>query len=279
MLKRKTHRSKKIANNTFPLIRYSFDTLEKAFDLTQFYNDNSGNFFSKRRDVMNTIQLMTEIDTFSRKIEAEKTNFTPKFFAFLDSDIKPDNAVKNENPSLVQSRHISDFQRAQMNRTYSNTYDQYIDKDLKEYKYFAETIDSSRRYELIEISNENVGYQKNIVANSISNMERYKEYKNYWQLGLHQQYSWAVICLIFLFIGAPLGSIIRKGGYGVPVLVAIMFFMTFILLSITGEKFNRASVLDPVINAWLPVIVLLPLSIYVTLKALSDSKIAFLKSN
>jgi lipopolysaccharide export system permease protein len=172
----------------------------------------------------------------------------------------------------------SDFQRAEMNRTYSNTYEQHITKDLKDYNTFAEIIDSARRYELLEISSENVSYQKNMISNSISNIQRYKEYKDYWEMGFHQQYSWAVICIIFLFIGAPLGSIIRKGGYGVPVLVAIMFFMAFILLSITGEKFNKASVLNPVINAWLPVIVLLPISIYITINALRDSKIVFLKS-
>jgi lipopolysaccharide export system permease protein len=274
-VERKNSSLKRTSENTFPLIRYSFDTLEKAFDLTLFYNDNSGNFFSKRRDVMNSLQLLEEIDTFRHKIIAEKKFLSPNFTSILDTKIKPDTGKES---LMVRPKGISDFQRAEMRRTYSNTYDQFINRDLKEYGSFAETIDSSRRFELVEISSENVSYQKNMISNSLSNIERYKEYKNYWELGLHQQYSWAVICIIFLFIGAPLGSIIRKGGYGVPVLVAIMFFMAFILLSITGEKFSRASVFNPVINAWLPVIILLPLSIYVTVKALKDSKILFLKS-
>ena len=96
---------------------------------------------------------------------------------------------------------------------------------------------------------------------------------------MHHQYSWALICVVFLVIGAPLGSIIRKGGYGVPVLVAITFFMAFILLSILGEKMNKASALNPVINAWMPVIVLLPISVYITIKAYLDSKILFLRKH
>lgn len=275
-IERKNSSLKRSSENTFPLIRYSFDTLEKAFDLTLFYNDNSGNFFSKRRDVMNSIQLMEEIDTFRNKIIAEKTFLRPNFTSILDTRIKQE--IK-EDRSMMRPHNISDFQRAEMKRTYSNTYDQYINRELKAYSSFSETIDSSRRYELLEMSTENVSYQKNMISNSISNIDRYKEYKNYWELGLHQQYSWALICIVFLFIGAPLGSIIRKGGYGVPVLVAIMFFMAFILLSISGEKFNRASVLNPIINAWLPVLILLPLSIYVTIKALNDSKIANIGSN
>ncbi|MGE5355035.1 MAG: LptF/LptG family permease [Deltaproteobacteria bacterium] len=274
-VERKISSFKKSSENTFPLFRYSFDTLEKSFDLSQFYNDNSGSFFSKRRDVMNSVQLMAEIDTFRKKITAEHEFLKPGFITILDKNI---NTASVENKKMLRPKEITEFQRAEMKRTYSNIYDQYINKDLDKYKCFAETIDSSRRYELLEVSYENTSYQKNIINNTISNIERYKEYKDYWELGLHQQYSWALICVIFLFIGAPLGSIIRKGGYGVPVLVAIMFFMAFIMLSIMGDKFSRANVLNPIINAWLPVIVLLPISIYITVNALRDSRIIFLKS-
>jgi lipopolysaccharide export system permease protein len=111
------------------------------------------------------------------------------------------------------------------------------------------------------------------MISSIASIKRFKRYRDYWILGLNQIYSWAFICLVFLFIGAPLGSIIRKGGYGYPVLFAILFFTIFILLSISGEKFNRGGFFNPIFNAWLPVIVLMPVSIFLTLKALADSKI------
>ena len=260
--------------NTYPLVRYRFDTLEKAFDLSHFYDDRSGSFFSKRRDVMNSVQLITEIDTFSSKINAEKKNFRPKFAVLTQS------VNKDANPKRIYTGNkLSEFQRAEAQRTYSNVFDQFIKKDLREYDRFIEIIDSSRQYELMNIANENLVSQKHLINHSISNIRSYREYRDYWELGLHQQYSWALICVVFLFIGAPLGSIIRKGGYGVPVLVAITFFMAFILLSILGEKMNKASALNPVINAWMPVIVLLPISVYITIKAYLDSKILFLRKH
>ena len=254
--------------DVYPLIRTSFDTLEKSFDMSEFDNSNSGSFFSKRRDVMNSVQLMVQIDTFNNKIKSENENFGPKFIKnmFLTR------GNSNSQVSDIEKLRRSNLDRAQMNRTYSNTYDQIISKDLKEYNYFGETIDSTRRYELYQAAFEAIGYEKTSIMNSISSIDRYKGFKNYWEMGLHQQYSWALICIVFLFIGAPLGSIIRKGGYGYPVLIAILFFMVFILLSISGDKFSKSNHFNSIFNAWLPVIVLFPVSILLTIKALKDSK-------
>ncbi len=110
------------------------------------------------------------------------------------------------------------------------------------------------------------------MTSNINSIERLKKYRDYWILGLNQQYSWAFICIIFLFVGAPIGSIIRKGGYGYPVLVTILFFMAFILLSISGIKFNRSGLFNPYFNAWLPVIFIFPISIFLTIKAIADTK-------
>ena len=87
---------------------------------------------------------------------------------------------------------------------------------------------------------------------------------------LNQQYSWAMVCIIFLFIGAPLGSIIRKGGYGYPLLVAIMFYMIFIISTIYGEKLVRSDAMSGVQAAWMPCLMLTPWAILFTIMAIRD---------
>jgi lipopolysaccharide export system permease protein len=91
-------------------------------------------------------------------------------------------------------------------------------------------------------------------------------------LRLNQQYSWAVICVVFLFIGAPLGSIIRKGGYGYPLLVAILFYMIFIISTIFGEKLVKNEGITGFQAAWLPCIILSPWALLLTIMALRDVK-------
>jgi lipopolysaccharide export system permease protein len=89
----------------------------------------------------------------------------------------------------------------------------------------------------------------------------------------HQQFSWAIICIVFVFIGAPLGSIIRKGGYGYPLLVAIIFYVSFIISIIMGEKLIKKDDFSPIAAAWIPVMLLAPFAISLTYLALRDVKI------
>ncbi|MGN6195578.1 MAG: LptF/LptG family permease [Ginsengibacter sp.] len=89
----------------------------------------------------------------------------------------------------------------------------------------------------------------------------------------HKKLSLSIACLVLFFIGAPLGSIIRKGGLGMPLVMALLFFMAFYLLNIFGEKFTKDHVLVPIIGMWLPVIVLTPVGFFLTYKAMHDSQL------
>jgi lipopolysaccharide export system permease protein len=74
-------------------------------------------------------------------------------------------------------------------------------------------------------------------------------------------------------IGAPLGAIIRRGGLGTPLIFAIGFFMLFYFSSTVGEKFAKEDSLTPFMGMWLATFVLLPLGLFLTYKALNDSKL------
>lgn len=89
----------------------------------------------------------------------------------------------------------------------------------------------------------------------------------------HRKFSLSFACLVLLFIGAPLGSIIRKGGLGLPILVALLFFTIFHLLNTFGEKLVKQNVLTPMTGMWLPIIVLLPIGAFFTYKANRDSQL------
>ena len=80
----------------------------------------------------------------------------------------------------------------------------------------------------------------------------------------------ALSILIFFFIGAPLGAIIRKGGLGVPVIVSVFTFILFYITSVSGEKMFREGEWS-IVGCWFSVIVLTPLSVFFTVKANGDS--------
>lgn len=96
-----------------------------------------------------------------------------------------------------------------------------------------------------------------------------KQNKTEW----HRKYAMSLSCLVLFFIGAPLGSIIRKGGLGMPLLVSIFFFLIFHLLNMFGDKFVREDIMAPAAGMWLSVIVLTPIGAFLTYKAMHDSQL------
>lgn len=89
----------------------------------------------------------------------------------------------------------------------------------------------------------------------------------------HKKVALAFSCLVMFFIGAPLGSIIKKGGFGLPVILSIGFFIIFYVVSIMSEKYAREGLLDSAVAAWTPNMVLIPFGIFFLRQARNDSRL------
>ncbi|HXO75687.1 MAG TPA: LptF/LptG family permease, partial [Puia sp.] len=89
----------------------------------------------------------------------------------------------------------------------------------------------------------------------------------------HEKITLAVAVLVMFLIGAPLGSIIRKGGIGLPLVFAVVFFVIFFLLNNFGKKFVSQAVLSPIAGMWMATYVLTPIGFFLTYKALNDSQL------
>jgi lipopolysaccharide export system permease protein len=89
----------------------------------------------------------------------------------------------------------------------------------------------------------------------------------------HKKFTLSVACLVMFLIGAPLGSIIRKGGLGTPLVFAIVFFVLFHLLNTFGEKFVRSGQTNAVVGMWLSTFILVPVSAFLIYKAMHDSQL------
>jgi len=89
----------------------------------------------------------------------------------------------------------------------------------------------------------------------------------------NRKFAMSFACFVFFFIGAPLGAIIRKGGLGMPVVVSVLFFVVYYVISITGEKFAKELVWNPAAGMWFASFIFLPLGIFLSYKATTDSVI------
>lgn len=104
----------------------------------------------------------------------------------------------------------------------------------------------------------------------IENHER--EFRRF-EIAWYQKYTQAFACFVMFLIGAPLGAIIKKGGLGLPVLVSIIFFIVYYMLTITGEKWAKEGVTDPFWGTWFSCLVLLPFGFFFLKQARKDARL------
>lgn len=93
------------------------------------------------------------------------------------------------------------------------------------------------------------------------------------EVAWHQKFKLSIACFIFFFIGAPLGAIIRKGGLGLPVVVSVIFFVLYHVISMTGEKAVKTGEWNVEFGLWLSTIIVLPLGLFLTYKATTDAQL------
>jgi lipopolysaccharide export system permease protein len=122
-----------------------------------------------------------------------------------------------------------------------------------------------------------IGLALNNVKGTIQSIDAKKsEFKiktkrlNKFEMALHDKYVLAIACIILFFVGAPLGAIIRKGGMGLPMVVAIVLFLTYHFIGIFAKNSAEDGTLHPFIATWLSTVIMLPLSIWLTYRATTD---------
>lgn len=110
------------------------------------------------------------------------------------------------------------------------------------------------------------------IANGIENAQSRVKAKNRHAIEWHRKFFLALSCLLLFFIGAPLGAIIRKGGLGMPTVLAIGIFLAFYILSMIGEQMVKAGKVTPWFGMWMSSLALLPFAIYFTRQAMRDAQ-------
>ncbi len=228
--------------------RFSFQEYKKQFDLSSFFinwtpdsvNKNNEKMFSMRQLVKAIDSLEKELIVFKKQADAE-LNRQLAFAAMLDSS-----GGKKWLADSVKSKPIKNFDEV-MPDTARVTINERVQN-------LATSLRLTTESYMQELKNK----EKNL-----------RRHKIEW----HRKITLSLACLLLFLIGAPLGSIIRKGGLGTPLIFAIIFFMVFYFSSTTGEKFAKENSLTPFTGMWMATFVLLPVGIFLTYKAMRDSRL------
>ena len=215
---------------------------QKIFDLREFKMTRTDqNLFKTNYIMFNTRQLMQEADSARKIIENRVAEIIQTNSAYFSALRKIPDSVNNKIKNIPTQIDIK------------NVFDRNITQNC------------------VTTAISNLQAVKSYVDISKSDLE-FKEsnYINYY-CEWYRKFSLSFACLVLLFVGCAMGAIVRKGGFGMPILIAVLYFVLFHVLNVIGEKLTKGMVIPPLVGMWLASIVLLPLALFLTYKANNDS--------
>ncbi len=233
----------------YDLYYTKFKSWEKKFDLSKFkLNRSDENFFKDMKQMLSLNQLQNQRDT----IEIEKNElyksmegYNTPYFSFLK--FKNDNTPIDTNNIVFKSfdsiqQWIGSFTSSEQNVMHERAMNQA--RGVKNYS--------------------------DIVVNQIGFKVRES---NLFLVEIYRKFTLSIACIVLFFIGAPLGSIIRKGGLGWPLAYSILFFIIYHVTSIIGEELAEKMILSTFHGMWFSTFFLTPIGVFLTYKAANDSNL------
>jgi lipopolysaccharide export system permease protein len=234
-------------NRKVPFERHYFDKETMLFSMDGFgLKRNDENLWKDHFQMMNLEQLEFTIDSLGAKLDTREQAISKDliFNNYFRREVKMDSLMYLPKEKLALNTD-SLFKSMRKDKQLNS-----IDLAIN----FARSV-------------------KNYVENTNSDLNSRGEWLSRYKIEWHRKYTLSIACLILFFIGAPLGAIIRKGGLGMPVVVSIIFFLLYYVVSITGEKIAREGDITPLEGMWVSSLVLFPIGLFLTYKASRDSVI------
>lgn len=227
---------------SYPLVHNKFIENQLIFNLEsfQFVRSDDKNY-SNNSKMRNIIELQASMDSMDLQLDKRSdqlfNDLARSFYFASDSSIDFDTITAF---SLEQNLVINHF-------------------------------DSLKRKQIIHHAADIARNAKNYITSAGMVMRNQKKIKNRHQVEFHRKFTLSFACILLFFVGAPFGAIVKKGGLGAPVIISVFLFLSFHVLSIVGEKLAKSGSWEVYEGMWMASVVLLPLGIFLTYKATSDS--------
>lgn len=240
------------------------------------YKDNPGE--SRSRKVLNTKPFAKS--SFEKKIinidlsnmnnvDFSEESSTDKYSMLNVSGLNKtiDSLVvkyNNEHETFSKNLHL----RSGLNRNYPQS------KKLNDSTSYTgpvlELFDTKKKLELVDVASKSMISSKQLIVSKDVTMKNSKANLSRHVISLHEKFALGFACVILFFVGAPLGALIRKGGIGLPMVIAILLFLTYHFIGIFATNSAKTGGFNPVIAPWVSTLVMLPLGIFLTKRATAD---------
>ena len=278
----------------YPLMRAHFDKYVQSFDLEEFeINNTDESRFKDNQKMLNNRELLIQIDTLKKQIYDGQRKvglgvnklFDSTYHQKMLSDKMRRDSLQGD--TIAKSKFVSNLVDS-MNkvRNVVSTIDLHTkpdsiisEVDLKpgsKVNHFYELLSEDKKARFFKETGSSASLVQSEIINVIYTLESVKKKEIlHWQQ-FYQKFTLAFACIIFLFIGAPMGAIVRKGGFGYPLLISIIFFVLYIMTSKMFEKLTDSMVLNVTVGMWLTSCLMGVTGLYLTYRASKDMSSNFI---
>lgn len=229
------------SSDTKPFVKSEFEHYIMSIDVSEFDKSDQ-----EIQEISNTATMMN-ISQLNYTIDSLNVNFKNEIKTQLDAD--------NSNNRLFLSNQEKDndivYKTINLDSLLS------IKKRSQKISLYANASAVA----------ENIRF--NITNNKSALLEKTKHINRHW-IAFYEKFVIAFSCLLMFFIGAPLGAIIRKGGLGLPMVFAVLIFISYHFINTFGKKLAQENGITPFLGAWLATLIMLPMAIVFTYKATRD---------
>jgi len=230
--------------------RMTFDEQILKFDIADFdLTRTREDLFKSHYSMLNISQLSHSIDSLEKRYDKRKSTYEESFTRRFNNLLAARSTGK-EPPtwSDTNTKLVTELKFPIMTSFPENEHSSII---IQANSLCINTMD-------------NISFNKRDFKSQQSNIKRYQQVE-------HKKFTLSIACLLFFFIGAPLGAIIRKGGLGFPIVISVLFFVFYYVISISLERVAIAGGTTMIIGVWTSSIILLPIGIFLTYKAGNDA--------
>jgi lipopolysaccharide export system permease protein len=273
-----------VEGKSHPFTRADFDTYVMNIELPDNMEDLEADRNVETDKMKNVSRLIIDIDSIEdhnkKLVSAFSKNITTRMGAFpvRDQDTLPrvepmqrdsSSAPAVSSPVSVVARPSASFTRVPVQDSAAAALPRKPKREITG----GDLLSGFAPYEVGQILDASSNSVKNILNSVRGKREElemsYKRY-NLHILSLHKKFALAFSCIILFFVGAPLGAIIRKGGLGLPMVIAIVLFLAYYFFGVFASNYAKEGNIHPILGAWLPTLVMLPMGISLTRRATAD---------
>jgi len=211
-------------------------------------------FFSFEKDSTDSAMVQYYFDSTTIPYSQLIAGFEPKNWEEDTTSLSPDTMVRSSHRGLRSVKNLATVSVKQTPSTQTKKTE-------------------PMRTQVINLAIRNARNLEAEVENARENIANIRSTRARYDIEKQKKYALAFSCLLLFFVGAPLGAIIRRGGFGLPLVLGIVLFILYYILNEIGGKMARQDVLEVWVGVWLSTFVLGPVAIFLTVKANSDSKL------